>query len=530
MNRRKKLLWGIAMMCLLAGCAENPDASIIQNKDFDNLIEEAENTEESVNMEEMSQEVTEKYNTYETTIQDDNLHVKVEVNAQVDIPATDQLSVYRVEEQMITQEMLDKVRMTLIPDVTLYDKAVLSQMTKTEIENYIKSCKYEIEYIEGELEDDNMDEVLRKEREGILIEYQQDMADAQASYDSAPNERIFEGYESDYLIKNASDKAIEYPDTSYGNYYTNLESDIQVYSAISDGKDGNYIELYAQNSEYGNTIRYRKSSYDYSDEISLVLVGIQNDCGYKLWPKDESISEFAHLEGEELDKYGYQAVTISEEDGMTQADKLLQDLGIGDFSCIEGELYCELLGRELLWVDETGGHYSKHYCRELYRFKYVRTVDNTYINNGDDLKHTEGWVGDEYRKNSWGSEEIIIYVSDDGIVGLDYNYPMEIVETVVDKTQMKSFDEIQGIFEEMVAVKHATDYGLNNIQIDRVELRYYRISEEDNFETGLLVPVWDFIGTKKHEDEYNSEIWIDNNSIIKINAIDGSVIDENLGY
>ena len=299
MSKKKLLIWGIAAMCLLVGCAENPDSAVIQNKDFDNLIEEAENTEESVNMEEMSQEVVVNYNTYETTIQDDNLHVKVEVNAQVDIPDTDQLSVYRVKEQMITQELLDNVRLTLIPDVTLYDKAVLMQITKTEIENYIKDCKYNIEWIEDELKDENLDEVLREEREVLLIEYKQNLADAQASYDSAPDEHVFEGYESDYMIKDASDKALEYPDTSYDNYYMNLESDIQVYSAISDGKDGNYIELYAQNSEYGNTIRYRKSNYDYSDGVSLVLVGYQNDFGYKIWPKEEQISEYANLEAEQ---------------------------------------------------------------------------------------------------------------------------------------------------------------------------------------------------------------------------------------
>lgn len=156
-------------------------------------------------------------------------------------------------------------------------------------------------------------------------------------------------------------------------------------------------------------------------------------------------------------------------------------------------------------------------------------MDKTLVDNGTDMKHSEGCDGNEYRKNSWGNEEILVYVNDDGIVGFDYNYPMEIVETVVDKTQMKSFEDIQSIFEEMVAIKHATEWGHNTIQIDRVELRYYRISEADNFETGLLVPVWDFIGTKTFEGNANDVI-IDNDSVLKINAIDGTVIDEELGY
>ncbi|MBQ9934767.1 MAG: hypothetical protein IJO70_02875 [Lachnospiraceae bacterium] len=529
MRKKHKLFIGLALILSLSGCADNPDDSIIQNKDFDNLIEEAENTEESVNMEEMSQDVETNYNTYETTITDDNLHVTVNVNAQVDIPATEQLSVYRVKEQMVTQEMLDKVRMTLIPDISLYDKVLLEQKTKSELENDIKNDKYNIEYLEAELEKENLDDVIRQEREQILADYKEDMANAQASYDSAPEEHIFEGYESDYLIKNASDKSAEYPGSIYGNYYLNLESDIQVYSAISDGEDGNYIELYAQNSEYGNTIRYRKSIYGYSQGISLVLVGIHSGMRDNMWLKGSDIPENAHMSEGKLDEYGYDTVTISEEDGKHQADKLLQDMGISDFSCVEGDIYCELIGKEFLWADETGEHYSPHYCRELYVFKYVRTMDNTFIDNGTDMKHSEGWEGNDYRKSSWGNEEILIYVNDDGIVGFDYNYPTEIVDTVVAKTQMKSFEDIQSIFEEMVAIKHATEWGYNTIHIDRVELRYYRISEADNFETGLLVPVWDFIGTKTFEGNSNDVI-IDNDSVLKINAIDGTVIDEELGY
>lgn len=521
MSRRNKLFLGAVMMCMLAGCADNPESSVIQNKDFDNLIEEAENTEESVNMEEMSQEVEEKYNSYETTITDDNLHVTVTVDAQVDIPATEQLSVYRVREQMITQDMLDKVRLTLIPDVTLYDKAVLAQKTKSELENQIKLDKYNIERLEEDINNDEYAD-LKAEYEVVLADTKQSLEEAQQAYDSAPEEHIFEGYESDYLIKASADSEYQ--------YNLSVDSDIQVYSGISDGKNGNYIELYAQNSEYGNSIRYRKSSYGYSNGISNVTVGIHSNIWSYMWLKGNDIPENAQMDGVELDEYGYQQVAISKEDGMQQADKLLQELGFSDFSCIEGDVYCELIGRVFQWGDETGEHYSKHYCRELYVFKYVRTADDTLVNNESDVKHTEGWVGDEFRKNSWGNEEILIYVNDDGIVGFDYNYPIEIVEAVVDKTQMKSFEDIQGIFEEMILIDNATEYGHCNIKINRVELRYYRISEADNFETGLLVPVWDFIGSRTYEGEADNPNSVYNASIIKINAIDGTVIDEELGY
>ena len=95
---------------------------------------------------------------------------------------------------------------------------------------------------------------------------------------------------------------------------------------------------------------------------------------------------------------------------------------------------------------------------------------------------------------------------------------------------MKSFDEVKNIFEKMVTIVNAEDSIAENsqgteIQIDRVVLGYVRVSEADSYNTGLLVPVWDFMG--KIKDSYGVE---NQRSILAVNAIDGSVIDRALGY
>ena len=92
-------------------------------------------------------------------------------------------------------------------------------------------------------------------------------------------------------------------------------------------------------------------------------------------------------------------------------------------------------------------------------------------------------------KKVWPIEEIAIQVTDDGIIGVDYASPIETVDTVVEGATLKQFDEIKGTFD-----------------------------------TGLLVPVWDFNGT------VNDSGRIDETSIMTINAIDGTVIDRGLGY
>lgn len=73
------LSWFIALM--LAGCADNPEKSVVKEKNMDKMLEEAGagNGEESYD--EVKEEVK-KYETYQTRIEDKNLKVVAEVDAK----------------------------------------------------------------------------------------------------------------------------------------------------------------------------------------------------------------------------------------------------------------------------------------------------------------------------------------------------------------------------------------------------------------------------------------------------------------
>lgn len=62
-----------------------------------------------------------------------------------------------------------------------------------------------------------------------------------------------------------------------------------------------------------------------------------------------------------------------------------------------------------------------------------------------------------------------------------------------------------------------------------------RIIEPNSTTSGILIPVWDFFGTATYYNENNGQTvpikdYDLNKSYLTINAIDGSVIDRNLGY
>lgn len=522
MNRRKKLLWGIAMMCLLAGCAENPDSSIIQNKDFDNMIEEAHDTEESVDMEGMSQDVEENYDTYVTTITDENLHVTVNVDAKVEIPTTDKLSVYRVKQADVSQEMLDRVRTTLAPDTILYDGAILETDTKETLEEEIQYYKNEIKAI-----DDGTSAIAPDNRDTYRQEYEMALQELEARYENAPVSIQFDGNESDYMIHTVDEMYAENSDSEYYIWQNNLTSEgDEVFYGVSDGKNGEYISLYVQNNDdYGNVIRYSRNKIGHSFASAVSVGGTDSS---DMWKEGE---KSIYMENNcELPLTDKEPLTISIEEARAKADMLMENLGLVDFQCSDEGLRNEI-------PDIRTVNYKDLTYRQVYLFEYLRTVDNTMVSNEAGSKHTEGWSGDEYVKKDWPGENIYILVNDSGIVGFYYNCPIEITEIVVEKSQLKTFDEVKSTFEEMVIIAHGTDdselikeeesYN-KNIDIYNVVLRYARISEADNFDSGLLVPVWDFEG--EIDDGY---VWEKENvaeSVLTINAIDGSIIDHTLGY
>ena len=112
---------------------------------------------------------------------------------------------------------------------------------------------------------------------------------------------------------------------------------------------------------------------------------------------------------------------------------------------------------------------------------------------------------------------------------MDFRYltPLSVDETVVEKTSIKLFQDIKDTFEQMVVIENAVEgeEGTVSIEVTDVKLVYTRISEKDSFDTGLIVPVWDFEG--RMIDEYGQEV---TGNILSINAIDGTVINRDLGY
>lgn len=509
MRGKKFVCMGLAALLALPGCQKNPEGSIVANKDFDKMVGQAQ--EGGNRIADVAAEVPKE--TYQDTFSNESLGVTVSVNAQVDIPAANQMSIVRIRKKDFSQEFLDQVREALMPGMDLYDASLLHTPTRAEVEEQISGMKEavkdaEARFAAGEIDRETLDQY--KE------EYQKSINDLQQEYEAAPEEISLEGHPSDGKLHKVADLVSQNPESNYYQWQQSLNPEGSIYEVAGKGGDGRFHTLYAQNNEnYGNGIRYENSIGKYLDVASVLPAAPLNSGFGDIWKASEEPRLNMDIQWKQTQEVDNEPATRSLEEARGVAEELMKRLNLNEFQCYQGELYSQY--REL--KEETLMY------RNIYVFQYLRNLDGVFVNNESIGKHDEGWRGDTYVKKDWPGESVVVYVNDSGVAGFYCVAPIETVETVVENASLKSFEEIKGIFRQMIVMEQASEVGQTTIEVNRVTLRYARISEADRFDTGLLVPVWEFEGSRSGDYRDHFE-----GNLLSINAIDGTVIDAALGY
>ena len=431
----------LAATLLVSGCQKSPENSIVKNKDFDKMVDQAQGEESGVSD---VAEMTE-YDTYQDTFSDESLGVTVNVDAKVDIPTTDQMSIVRIRQKEISQEFLDQVKEVLLPDVALCDGSWMNAPTKSSIEEEIHEFKRYIEEVEAGFAAGEMDE---ESRDIMVAEYQQNINDLQQQYEAAPAQISLSDYPSDGQLHTVADLLAQDPASNYYQWQQELNKNGSIFYGVGEG-DGGYHSLYVQNNEnYGNCLVYRKSSEKYLGNRGVTVQSPLGN-GYSAGDVWKASGEpRTRLEGAyELKEIEKDSAQCSLEEAQRMADELMKKLKLEDFSCFDGDLYGEYC--------DGSGEIAEY--RNVYVFQYLRNLDGVYVNNEGLSKLTDDWRGEEYVKKEWPGESVLVFVNDSGIVGFYYLAPIEPVETVVEKSQMKSFDEIKDIFQQMIVVTNASE-------------------------------------------------------------------------
>ena len=214
---------------------------------------------------------------------------------------------------------------------------------------------------------------------------------------------------------------------------------------------------------------------------------------------------------------------ITQEEAQQKALILVQALGFSDFALVKS------CGVNAFYNE------PKDYT-PIWQFLFTRKIGAGQVTYADMLNTH---FGPNYQK-AMQDEVLYLGIDDAGLYCMRYQGPMTILETVTEQTHLKPFSEIQSIFERMVLLKNNTadhpDGGeaeyLERYVITNVRLGLVAVREQDK-DTALLVPAWDFLG-------YHEITWPDGTtsiydrhecySFLTVNAVDGSIIDRCMGY
>lgn len=224
---------------------------------------------------------------------------------------------------------------------------------------------------------------------------------------------------------------------------------------------------------------------------------------------------------------------MDENAALAIASQAIAQLGLPDFSC-SGKRLVPIYGG-------LAGAQRTHECKGVYEFMFTRTVSGVAITYTNDTMSAE--VPDKNAVNTnvsrpWLYEKIRIFVDDEGIFALIWNAPYTVEEVVNERATMLPFERIEQIFVDIMPLKYG-QYGQQydksdiaddvEISVQKITLGLARVVEQGNAEQAVLVPVWDFFGSISGAEDYvlGSDGY---DSLLTINAIDGSIVDRGLGY
>lgn len=502
MKKIMAAIFAVLLVLALAACQATPEQSIVKGKDLDKMIEKA--TEETAGQSDQAEGETLAAKlgaqaTYTKELEDPSGKVKISVDAQVIVPDTAGITVQRVERGKFTQEQVDVLAGQLVKGALFSGDDF--KLTKSDIQQKI-------------------------------LEVQAAMAGADAGNTDMPDKRgiiWWDAYlnELNEQLKTAPDTAEKIPSTGKLAPMT-LETDYatgEKLYALAQSEEGGYESLGVYNyDDNANFLNYTSEKNAFSKDmgyfITKEMIEQAEASGYKPY--------VTAAEAEQIPD-----IAITSEQAQEKAEALIAALGLENMACYSVE---KAYGGSADQTMDQSTYVNPRKC--VWFLRYARSV------NGIPVTYTV-WdcikVEEDAQSAPWAYEDITFAIDDTGIVGFSWRSPYHIADTVTENSNLLSFSDIMSVFDTMSLAVNAWDgFALGNpnltgieIHVDQIRLGLTRITEQNKRDSGLLVPVWDFMGTVTYINETNGQTqkFMDGPvPVLTVNAIDGSIINRSLGY
>lgn len=480
------------------GCQATPEDKVIFQKDAQEFEEAIAKTP----VPEKEYDAPEKY-TGSFTCKDEK--VKVSMDAEIVVPDVLNYPVIRIEPAEVTTDMMKTGVAVLLDGKPVYPPK--TQMTKADIENEILSLRQALADPANSRSDGLQSDDPESVAETIKL-FENRIKILEELYETAPDKLETKEAEIVFVPAKFYEDPVMYAEcmaewTAAGEDDEQAQELLDMYenemklilqAELDDGYTGSLsASNYSNNSLRRNIMKFGKSR-------ELYATGGPN-VNYEYFKK----------------------TTMTEEEAIQLGKELLSSMNINNmelsesfsyYVCDKDTISDDVSGYELIFQPTYGD---------------IRVLDDPYAT------HSEKDYDAVYE-----NERINITITDEQVVSFTWLNPSKEVATDNQNVELKPFDEITQLFEKQMSLEYnigklTSGDGSNiisaNIDITRVELGAARIDVPDKAATYRMVPVWKFYGTHILEIENDNEPLPSNeHEYLTINAIDGSIINTDLGY
>lgn len=413
----------------------------------------------------------------------------ITIDAPVVLPQVN-LPILRVQAAEFTQEQVTKAFSTLCGDTPMLLSSDV--MTKGEIEAAIAAH-------EKNLEDESLQQADRDFEEQMIAELQK-------AYPSAPGtkEQVATNGTLQKRMETFGGTQISYSAldaiSADGRFQFSVRNDSDAVTALTETtKQGGTTVAWS-------TMPVRRAA----NLLYLDNSGVQVENALALNRRVER--------GDAIPADATGLVTTPAE-AYASAERLLEQLGVAEEMAVSDVFltpgYC---------LDGSG---AEVWCYAVFCTRVIAGVPCASLPNAQVST-------DERTQAEWGYESLQMTVTDEGISFFQWFAPLNVIGTESESAALKPFSEIAEIAESTLPLAYETHTARSYIEktdvvIDRVTLSLQRISDQSQFDGGLLVPVWNFYGSYT-DSRIHDETEMIGGTMLSINAVDGSVIDVRAGY
>ncbi len=497
----KRIFAILLSLLFFAACVPTPEEEYVTHKDAEEMLGKAE-TDGAPDM-----PIREQYGIPET-VRDEAVFsdgaFTVRIDANVEVPDTNAIPILRVERDLLDQETITAIFRKLTAGRTLY-RGEDSSMTKTQIAESITE-------MEEMLENPSLDDSTR-------AFYEEQIAAMKAQFPNAPDS-------GDEMVP-SDGTMYSYPCQISPDSPTFLRFGLRLQTNDELPQQTFYVNI--TDPDNPNTTENGK---DAVKSMNLYFMDDRN-----------------RARGSD----GQTRVVIQEPNDPVELEAYTEITYLPAQAIEDAKQYFKEIGRPEIVPDSIALCFDGTKTAYGYRITCLRSIDGigvASLGGG----YTTGTDQIERYAPEWSYEEIELCIDEKGIYGFTWSNPIRVTETLLEATKLQPFERIPEAFVNQMWTENAawivsdlaTTSGDENgfcttgldFEVTRITLSLQRVMEPNRFDSGMLVPVWNFWGVRHKTETHKTtgeQRTVDRDTrlrqpFLSINAIDGSVIDPWKGY